>query len=120
MNPVVYYRMNQWPTTEKENHYVLVDSAPGSHHGVASLDPTFGKKSVSGKFGKALDFHGVDSTDHAFVSDYPKAENDQLSVRAWVWAGCIGARGEITATGTTLQNGEEMGHFAFTSTTVSN
>jgi len=86
MNPVVYYRMDQWPTVEGKNHYILVDSAPGGHNGVACLDPTFGKPSSAGKFGGALDLHGPMSADYAFAKNYPKAENGQISVSAWAWA----------------------------------
>ena len=85
MNPVVYYRMDQWPETDKKGCYVLVDSAPGAHHGVACLDETFGKPSCRGKFGGALDLHGPMGSDYAFVKNYPKADSGQLSVSAWVW-----------------------------------
>ena len=86
MNPVVYYRMDQWPASGEKNRYVLVDSAPGGHHGVACLDEAFGKPSGQGKFGGALDLHGSMGVDYAFVKNYPKPENGQLSVSAWVWA----------------------------------
>ena len=85
MNPVVYYRMDQWPETDKKGRYVLVDSAPGAHHGVACLDEAFGKPSCRGKFGGALDIHGSMGSDYAFVKNYPKADNGQLSVSVWVW-----------------------------------
>ena len=85
MNPVVYYRMDQWPETDKKGCYVLVDSAPGAHHGVACLDEAFGKPSCRGKFGGAMDLHGPMGSDYAFVKNYPKADNGQLSVSAWVW-----------------------------------
>jgi len=86
MKPVVYYRMDQWPAAEGKNRYVLVDSAPGGRHGVACLDPAFGKPSSAGKFGGALDLHGSMGNDYAFVKNYPKAENGQISVSAWVYA----------------------------------
>ena len=85
MNPVVYYRMDQWPETDKKGCYVLVDSAPGAHHGVACLDEAFGKPSGRGKFGGALDLHGTMGSDYAFVKNYPKTDKGQLSVSVWVW-----------------------------------
>jgi hypothetical protein len=86
MNPVVcYYRMDKWPKTDQSNRYVLVDSAPGGHHGTACFDQAFGRSVCEGKFGKALSFHGSMGSDYASVKNYPKAENGRLSVSAWVW-----------------------------------
>ena len=113
MNPVVYYRMDQWPAADKKNHYVLVDSAPGGHHGIACLDEAFGKPSSPGKFGGALDLHGSMSTDHAFVKNYPKAENGQLSVSAWAWAVTLEPWSVIAANWCTPQSSEPyLGQFA--------
>jgi hypothetical protein len=85
MNPVVYYRMDQWPATDRKGRYVIVDSAPGGYHGVACLDEAFGKPSCRGKFGGAMDFQGSMGNNYAVVKDYPKTDNGQLSVSAWVW-----------------------------------
>ena len=85
MKPAVYYRMEQWPKDEKKGCYVLVDSAPGAHHGEVHVDEAFGPR-CRGRFGSALDLHGPAVGDYAIVPDYPKTDNDQLSVSAWVWA----------------------------------
>ena len=97
MNPVVYYRMDQWPASGEKNRYVLVDSAPGGHHGVAYIDESYGKPSNQGKFGAAMDIHSQSAKEYASVKDYPKTENDQLSVSIWVkslvvdpWAVIVG------------------------------
>ena len=83
MNPVVYYRMEEWPKGMDEDTYVLVDSAPGAHHGILHQDRGFGPRQ-RGRFGCALDLHGPGIDDYALVPDYPKAEDGQLSVSAWV------------------------------------
>ena len=88
MNPAVYYRMEQWPKHSKKGCYVLVDSAPGGHHGVAHPDQAF-RLRCEGRFGDALDLHGPSVGDHAIVPDYPKTDNGQLSVSAWVWASTV-------------------------------
>lgn len=84
MAPIVYYRMDKWPTTDEAGRYVLVDSAPGAHNGVACVDPTFGPPNCRGKFNGALEIHSSTTSEHAFVSKYPKTENGKLSVSAWV------------------------------------
>ena len=85
MKPAVYYRMEQWPKANKKNRYVLVDSAPGDHHGEACLDEAFGPK-CPGRFGGALDLHGLGISEHVIVDDYPKTTSGQLSVSVWARA----------------------------------
>ena len=85
MNPAVYYRMEEWPKGKDEDTYVLVDSAPGGHHGILHGDRAFGPR-CHGRFGKALDLHGPGVGDYAVVQDYPQTDTGQLSVSAWVWA----------------------------------
>ena len=82
MNPAVYYRMEDWPKGKDEDTFVLVDSAPGAHHGVLHQDRSFGPRQ-RGRFGGALELHGSGFGDYAIVPDYPKAEDGQLSVSAW-------------------------------------
>ena len=113
MDPVVYYRMDQWPKTGKKGRYVLVDSAPGAHHGVACLDETFGKPERRGKFGGALDIHGSMANEFAFVKDYPKAENGQLSVSAWVWPVTLEPWVGIAGNWYHSPSHEEIGQFGF-------
>ena len=62
---------------------MLVDSAPGGHHGVLHKDRSFAPR-CRGRFGSALDLHGQGVGDYAIVPDYPKADHGQLSVSAWV------------------------------------
>jgi hypothetical protein len=95
MNPVVYYRMDKWPKDDRTASYVLVDSAPGGHHGVANPDNAFGNPSCQGKCGRAMTLHGSMSSDHAFVRDYPKTDTGQLSAFAWVWSITDGAWGQV-------------------------
>jgi hypothetical protein len=90
MNPVVYYRMEQWPKTDRESFYMLVDSAPGRHNGVAYRDTAFGPPGCQGKFGGGMSSRGPMCGDYAVVPDYPKAENGRLSASAWVWANSLG------------------------------
>ena len=85
MKPAVYYRMEKWPKDEKKGCYVLWDSAPGAHHGEAHLDEGLGPL-CRGRFGSALDLHGPGVGEYAIVPNYPKTDNDRLSVSAWVWA----------------------------------
>jgi hypothetical protein len=86
LNPVVYYRMEQWPKTDKDDCYVLVDSAPGHHQGELRLDRAFGPPQSRGKFGDGLYFRGPMVDSYAVVPDYPKPQNGQLSVSVWVRA----------------------------------
>ena len=46
MNPAVYYRMEEWPKGKDEDTYVLVDSAPGGHHGILHQDRGFGPRAA--------------------------------------------------------------------------
>jgi hypothetical protein len=91
MDPVVYYRMDRWTKTDTNDHCVLIDSAPGAHHGVLRLDGAFGQQASRGRFGKAISLHGRAATDYAFVKSYPKTETGQLAVSAWVWAFSVDA-----------------------------
>ena len=111
LNPVVYYRMDQWLETDTKGCYVLVDSAPGAHHGVACLDEAFGKPSGRGKFGGALDFHGSMGSDYAFVKNYPKPDNGQLSVSVWVWPVVLDPWAGIVSNWYRSPTGKEIGQF---------
>jgi hypothetical protein len=85
MDPVVYYRMDHWPATDRQNHYVLVDAAPGGRHGVVVADAAFGTPVCQGAFGLAIDRRGsMGGDEYAFVGDYPKAASNQVSVSARV------------------------------------
>ena len=86
MKPVVYYRMEEWPKASKSGSYIMVDSAPGAHHGELHVDQAYGQPRCAGKFGGALDLHGSQNGEYPIVSDYPQSDNRQLSVSAWVWA----------------------------------
>jgi hypothetical protein len=86
MNPAVYYRMDEWPKTDRKDSYLLIDSANGGHHGELHVDPVFDHPRCSGRFGAALELHSTESGTYAIVPDYPQSENRQLSVSAWVWA----------------------------------
>lgn len=86
MKPVVYYRMNEWPKLADEGDYVLVDSAPGAHHGVLHAAKQFLGPSSRGRFGGGLDLHGAPANEYAMATDYPKTDNGTLSVSAWVRA----------------------------------
>jgi hypothetical protein len=87
LKPAVYYRMDR-PENDKGRQLVL-DSAPGGHHGELRLADPSGSPYVSGRFGDALWFCGPDNdrmSDRVLVFDYPKAANDRLTVSAWVMA----------------------------------
>lgn len=114
MNPVVYYRMSQWPETDKNGCYVLVDSASGGHHGAAYLDKAFGGPKSRGKLGGALDIHGSTGGEYVFVNSYPKATNGQLSVSAWVRAVSLDPWATIVANWSAAPSGETVGgQFSF-------
>ena len=86
MNPVVYYRMEEWPRGNDKDTYVLVDSSPGRHHGTLHYAEEFGGEPwFAGRFGRSLWLRGSGAGDCAVVEDYPRADKDQLSVSAWVW-----------------------------------
>ena len=85
MNPAAYYRMDDWPKGKEHETCVLVDSAPGGHHGVVHLDRAF-KPYGAGRFGKALDLHGSAVGDYGVVNDFPQTDTGQLSFSAWVLA----------------------------------
>jgi hypothetical protein len=89
MNPAVYCRMDDWPHTGVQDCCALVDSAPGGNHGVVHVDKSFGVGANQGRIGNALNFHGLLSKDHAFIESYPRSENGQLSVSAWVWVSAV-------------------------------
>ena len=84
MNPVVYYRMEKWPRGKEPDTFVLVDSAPGGHHGTLRQDYLIPHR-VNGRFGDALDLHGPTIGGYAIVDDYPKPQNNQLAVSVWVY-----------------------------------
>ena len=94
MKPAVYYRMEEWPKSDEKDSYVLVDSAPGGHHGVLHHDDAFGPPFCRGRFGHALD-QRLMVGDYATVPDYPKTQTNQLSVSAWVWATTLDSNATI-------------------------
>ena len=85
LKPAVYYRMEKWPKSNKAGCYVLVDSAPGGHHGELHSDDAVGQPGCRGRFGGGLELRGPMVGDYATVPDYPQSDNRQLSVSAWVW-----------------------------------
>jgi hypothetical protein len=84
MHPAVYFRMER-PKSARDKLRVL-DSATGNCTGDLFLANEFGRPWGPGRFGDSLYFRGPEVGDHVFVPDYPKAENDQLTVSAWVLA----------------------------------
>ena len=85
LKPAVYYRMEQ-PKTEK-GRFVVLDSAPGGHHGGLRLANEYGGSPYRpGRFGDALWLRGPEAADHVIVPDYPKTTNDRLTVSVWVMA----------------------------------
>jgi hypothetical protein len=93
MNPVVYYRMEEFLPGKDRDSYVLVDFAPGRHHGKGYTDHGYGPRS-SGRFGGGLELH-ESAGEYAIVPDYPKADSDQLSVAVWVWATTLSSSANI-------------------------
>ncbi len=90
LKPAVYYRMER--PEQGEDPMRIVDSAPGGHHGKAYGDSaawidkdTPAQIYKPGRFGEAMSFRGEWGREHIIVPDYPKAENDKLSVSAWVF-----------------------------------
>ncbi len=91
LKPAVYYRMER-PEPGKDPMQI-VDSAPGGHHGKAFVDnesridkdtpPPIYKP---GRFGEAKLFRGQWGREHIIVPDYPKADKNELTVSAWVFA----------------------------------
>jgi hypothetical protein len=112
MNPFAYYRMDDWPKAEKKDYYVLVDSAPGGHHGIAHFDNAFGNPKSRGVFGTALDFHGIASSDYAVVPAYPKSNNGSISVSVWIWPIALDEWVGIAANWYNSPRGEETGQFS--------
>ncbi len=84
LKPAVYYRMER-PAGEKDR-FVVLDSAPGGHHGELRLGEEPGTPYVPGRFGDAIWLRGPGVRDRVIVPDYPKAADDRLSVVAWVLA----------------------------------
>ena len=85
MNPVVYYPMEEWPKGTNEGTYVLVDSAPAP----IMVWPTWTNGWACDRAGRiwpCMNLHGSTVGDYVIVPDYPKMDNCQLSVSAWVWA----------------------------------
>ena len=77
-----------------EDPSLVLDSAPGGHHGKAYGNPEawidkdiHAPRYIPGRFGETMLFRGGEwGQEHIIVPDYPKAENDRLSVSAWVFA----------------------------------
>ncbi len=91
LKPAVYYRMER--SKQGKDPMQIVDSAPGGHHGKAYSDSaawidkdTPAQIYKPGRFGEAMLFRGEWGREHGIVPDYPKAENNELSVSAWVFA----------------------------------
>ena len=82
MNPAVYYRM-ECPKND-EDRFSLFDSAPGHRHGSIHAASQYTQPWLWGQFGRSLCLHGRLEPEYAVVQDYPKTENDQISVSAWV------------------------------------
>ena len=83
MNPVVYYRM-EWPQAN-ESRYKVNELSQGKHHGELHLANESGAMPWwPGRFGSSLYLRGPAVGDYIVVSDYPKSQNDQLSLSAWV------------------------------------
>ena len=95
LNPVVYYRM-EFPKRE-EDWLVVFDSAPGSHHGVLHLADKSVLPWPAGRcgIGSSLNLRGPLVRDSAIVPDYPKTQNNQLSVSAWVMAASLSSWASI-------------------------
>jgi len=84
MNPAVYYRMER--PKEEEKRFILLDFAPGGHHGKVHLVNEYAQPWMWGHVGDSLFLHGPVDSEYAVVSDYPKSQSDQLSASAWVLA----------------------------------
>ena len=84
LHPTAYYRMEHPETTRDKLR--LIDSVAGAHAGELYLANEFGQPWVPGRFGDSLYFRGPEVGDHAIVPDYPKTQNDRLTVSAWVMA----------------------------------
>ena len=112
MNPVVYYRMDAWSTTDRNNCFVLADSASGGHHGMVFADAAFGQPGCRGKFGGALVRHGSMGDDYAFVGNYPKPTNGELSVSVWVWPRIMDGTANIVSNWCDTPSGGDVGSFA--------
>lgn len=83
MKPVVYYRM-EWPQ-DGENQKTVQDSSGNQCHGKLYLGDGNGATPWwPGHFGSALYLRGPSVGDYAIVPDYPKAENNELSLSVWV------------------------------------
>ena len=83
LNPAVYYRMEK-PTGQAAQRMVI-DSTSGSNNG--KLYSRRKNTSYSaGRFGYAINLGGSGRGEYVIVPDYPKADNDSLTVSAWVLA----------------------------------
>ncbi len=81
LDPVAYYRM---PISD--DGLALLDKSGNDHHG--RIKPGKIKRSMfaSGRLGASLRLNGPKGEAYGIIDDYPKAENNQLSVVAWVFA----------------------------------
>jgi hypothetical protein len=71
---------------KESNRNMLVDSAPGAHHGELRIADEFGQPYLWGQFGQALGLRQGGVSDFAFVPHCPQASADRLSFSAWVLA----------------------------------
>jgi hypothetical protein len=88
LKPIAYYPMDSWPDGPNADTRIVVDSAPGGHHGLLHHDRAFWPDCV-GRFGRALDLHGEGTGDYAAVKNVPPSTTQQLSFSAWIY--CIAA-----------------------------
>ena len=83
MQPTIYYHMDR---PRAGSNDMLCDSSLGARHADLHVTDDFGSPWNRGQIGESLYFHGPYTGDHAFLADYPKVVDDQLSVTAWVTA----------------------------------
>ncbi len=81
LKPVVYFRMRP-----SEDGVTLNDHSRNKLHATLVQGRLEGAPFAKGKLGSSFYQEGNDSRNYAHVPDYPKAENNQLSVMAWVKA----------------------------------
>jgi hypothetical protein len=91
LKPAVWFRMEG-----KDSERVIHDETGLIRDGVLSWDGP-GNPFVKGRIGKGLWLRGAKLGDHAYVSDYPKAEHGKLTVSAWAYADTRNAEATIAA-----------------------
>lgn len=81
LKPDLFYRM-----AVSDDGVTLMDRSGNGHDGRIERGTMKRPPFSPGRHGSALRLRGPSSGAYAFVSDYPKATNNQLSVVAWVLA----------------------------------